>query len=94
MGQLAPSLDDFFANLPGDWRGDRIMYMRQLVLTVFPQLKESFKWGVPVYSAKKLVLAMSTFEDHVKINFFEGASLPDPHGLFNSGLDSKKHRGI
>jgi hypothetical protein len=33
-------------------------------------------------------------KDHVKLNFFKGASLPDPQGLFNSGLDAKATRAI
>jgi len=28
------------------------------------------------------------------INFFKGASLPDPHRLFNSGLEAKTSRSI
>jgi len=30
----------------------------------------------------------------VKLNFFKGASLEDPHGLFNAGLDAKATRAI
>jgi hypothetical protein len=33
-------------------------------------------------------------EDHVKVNFFKGASLDDPHGLFNAGLEAKASRAI
>jgi hypothetical protein len=32
---------------------------------------------------------MGAFKQGVKLNFFKGASLPDPHGLFNGGLDAK-----
>jgi hypothetical protein len=28
------------------------------------------------------------------LNFFQGASLEDPHKLFNAGLDAKKTRAI
>ena len=28
------------------------------------------------------------------MNFFQGASLPDSHKLFNAGLDAKKTRAI
>jgi hypothetical protein len=38
--------------------------------------------------------AISGFKDHVKLNFFKGAYLPDPKSMFNSGLDSKEHRSI
>jgi len=30
----------------------------------------------------------------VKVNFFKGAVLPDPHGLFNGGLNAKASRSI
>jgi len=34
------------------------------------------------------------FKDHVKVNFFKGASLKDPKHLFNAGLDAKTMRSI
>ncbi|MGI8426249.1 MAG: DUF1801 domain-containing protein [Actinomycetota bacterium] len=34
------------------------------------------------------------FKDHVKLHFFKGASLEDPAGLFNGGLDAKFMRAI
>jgi hypothetical protein len=34
------------------------------------------------------------FKDHIKISFLKGASLPDPHHLFNSGLEAKASRAI
>jgi hypothetical protein len=40
------------------------------------------------------VCAIGSFKDHLKINFFKGASLPDPNGLFNAGLDAKTSRAI
>ena len=39
-------------------------------------------------------MAVGIFKDHVKLNFFKGASLPDPHGLFNAGLEAKATRAI
>ena len=35
-----------------------------------------------------------SIQGHIKINFFKGASLPDPHHLFNSGLEAKASRAI
>jgi hypothetical protein len=32
--------------------------------------------------------------NHVKLNFFRGASLADPRGLFNAGLEAKTSRAI
>jgi hypothetical protein len=40
------------------------------------------------------VVASGVFKDHVKLNFFKGASLADPNGLFNAGLEAKATRAI
>jgi hypothetical protein len=41
-----------------------------------------------------LILAAGAFKDHVKLNFFKGAALKDPHGLFNAGLEAKATRAM
>jgi hypothetical protein len=40
------------------------------------------------------VAAAGAFKDHVKLNFFRGASLDDPSGLFNAGFEAKATRAI
>ena len=77
-----------------DWRGDMLKRLRRRIEEADPRLKEEFKWGVPVWSARVNVLAISGFKNHVKINFFKGAELEDPDGLFNAGLDAKTMRSI
>jgi hypothetical protein len=47
-----------------------------------------------VWTRNGLVCSAGAFKDHVKINFFHGASLKDPKRLFNAGLDAKKTRAI
>jgi len=88
------NMDDIIAGYT-DWRGERLTYLRKLINNAGLGLSEDFKWGTAVWTYKgTLVCAISGFKDHVKINFFKGASLPDPLGMFNSGLDSKQHRSI
>lgn len=77
-----------------DWRHDILLELRELINQTIPLAVESIKWGVPVWGHNGLICSISTFKDHVKINFFKGAYLDDPKGLFNSGLDSKEHRSI
>jgi hypothetical protein len=77
-----------------DWRGKLVARLRKLILAVDPDIVEEWKWGTPVWSHKGNVVAVGAFQDHVKINFFKGASLPDPHGLFNAGLEAKATRAI
>ena len=78
----------------GDWRSDMLRELRRLINETAPELSEDFKWNVPVWTRNGLVCAISGFKDHVKINFFKGAYLPDSTNSFNSGLDSKEHRSI
>jgi len=77
-----------------DWRGRLLGQLRKLVLAAVPGITEEWKWGTPVWSQNGLVCAAGVFKDHVKLNFFKGASVPDPKRLFNSGLDAKSTRSI
>lgn len=77
-----------------DWRGEVLTRLRQLILEAAPDITEEWKWGTPVWSRNGLVCSAAAFKDHVKLNFFKGASLEDPKGLFNSGLDAKATRAI
>jgi len=77
-----------------DWRGKMLAHLRKLILETAPGITEEWKWGTAVWSLKGNVVAVGAFKDYLKINFFKGASLPDPHGLFNAGLDAKATRAI
>ena len=77
-----------------DWRGTLLARLRKLILEADSGITEEWKWGTPVWSHKGNVVAVGVFKDHLKINFFQGAALEDPHGLFNAGLDAKATRAI
>ena len=89
----AQLITDYITEL-ADWRGKLLARLRKLILEAAPGFTEEWKWGTPVWSLKGNVAAVGAFKDHLKINFFKGASLPDPHGLFNAGLDAKATRAI
>jgi hypothetical protein len=92
---LAPAqlITNHIAEL-ADWRGKQLARLRKLILAADSGMVEELKWGTPVWSHHGTVVAVGAFQDHVKVNFFKGASLPDPHGLFNAGLDAKATRAI
>src|SRR6266511_4637011 len=92
---LTPSqhIDNHIEEL-ADWRGKLLARLRKLILEAAPELTEEWKWDTPVWSHKVNVVAGGAFKDHIKLNFFKGASLQDPNGLFNAGLDAKATRGI
>jgi hypothetical protein len=85
---------DHHIKVLGDWRGQMLARLRTLILQASPELAEEWKWDTPVWSYKGNVVAGGAFKDHIKLNFFKGASLKDPNGLFNAGLDAKATRGI
>ena len=84
-------IDDQIADL-GDWRGDILARLRRLILEAAPGITEEWKWGTAVWSRHGNVCSAAAFKDHVKVNFFQGAALNDPKGLFNSSLDAKATR--
>ncbi len=86
-------IDNQIAELT-DWRGEMLARLRKLILKTVPDTTEEWKWGTAVWSQNGPVCSAGVFKDHVKLNFFKGASLKDPKHLFNSGLDAKATRAI
>lgn len=86
-------IDQRIADL-GDWRGQLSARLRTLIHEADPDIVEEWKWGSPVWSDHGMIASLGVFKDHLKLNFFQGASLSDPHGLFNAGLSAKVSRGI
>ena len=77
-----------------DWRGTMLAQIRKLILEADPDITEEWKWETAVWSHKGNVVAIGAFKDHIKINFFKGASLKDPKHFFNAGLEAKATRAI
>ncbi len=77
-----------------DWRGEQYAMLRALVMHANPDITEEWKWGTAVWTHNGNVCAVGAFKDHIKLNFFQGASLPDSTGLFNVGLNAKATRAI
>jgi len=86
-------IDQQIADLPG-WRGQIFAQLRRLINEADPDLTEEWKWSTATWTHHGTVCAVGVFKDHIKINFFKGASLPDSQGLFNSGLEAKNSRSI
>ena len=79
----------------GDWRGPTLARMRALIRQAAPDVVEEIKWmGTPVWSQDGIVCTGESYKNVVKLTFAKGASLPDPAGLFNAGLDGNVRRAI
>jgi hypothetical protein len=77
-----------------DWRGELLDRLRKLILETDSGIVEEWKWGTAVWTKGGKICSGGVFKDHVKLNFFKGASLADPNKLINAGLDAKESRGI
>ena len=101
MTKTASQLIDAKIRELGDWRGKTLAHVRRIILEADPEMTETVKWqkpsspaGVPVWARDGIVCTGETYKDKVKLTFAKGASLDDPKGLFNAGLDGKVRRAI
>jgi len=93
------SIDEKIKEL-GDWRGETLAKVRDLIHEADPEIVEEWKWakatspGTPVFSHGGIVCTGETYKNVVKMTFAKGAALKDPSGLFNSSLDGNVRRAI
>jgi hypothetical protein len=79
----------------GDWRGETLARVRQLIHDADPDIQEEWKWrGVPVWSHDGIVCTGESYKQVVKLTFARGASIEDPKKLFNSSLEGNTRRAI
>jgi hypothetical protein len=79
----------------GDWRGEMLKRIRELIKEADPDVVEEWKWrGVPVWEHDGIICTGETYKAVVKMTFAKGAALDDPAGLFNSSLEGNVRRAI
>jgi hypothetical protein len=79
----------------GDWRGETLAHVRQLIHDADPDIQEEWKWrGVPVWSHDGIVCTGESYKQAVKLTFARGAAIEDPKKLFNSSLEGNTRRAI
>jgi hypothetical protein len=79
----------------GDWRGETLARVRDLIGQADPEVVEEWKWrGVPVWYHDGMICTGETYKSVVKMTFAKGASLEDPSGLFNASLEGNTRRAI
>ena len=84
-----------------DWRHDTLDRIRVLIEETDADVSEEAKWakasnpaGVPTWSHDGIICTGEIYNDKVKVTFMRGASLDDPHRLFNASLDAGTRRAI
>ncbi len=94
-GQSASELISKRIAYLGDWRGETLGKMRQLIKEADPDVVEEWKWmGTPVWSHDGIICTGESYKKVVKLTFAKGAALKDPARLFNSSLEGNVRRAI
>ena len=99
-GQSASELIDKRIAELGDWRGETLSRMRELIKEADPDVVEELKWvkptspGTPVWSHDGIICTGETYKAVVKLTFAKGAALEDPATIFNSSLEGNTRRAI
>ncbi len=85
----------------GGWRSETLAEVRRLIHEAVPAIEEDCKWvkptnplGVPTWSCSGIICTGEAYKQVVKLTFARGASLNDPHHLFNASLDGGTRRAI
>lgn len=85
----------------GDWRGETLARLRELIHEAVPDVTEELKWvkpsnpaGVPTWSYEGIICTGEVYKGKVKLTFAKGASVDDPTGLFNASLEGNTRRAI
>jgi hypothetical protein len=94
------SVDEKINSL-AEWQATTLTRLRKLIREADPDVVEEIKWrkpsnplGVPTWSHAGIICTGESYKDKVKLTFAEGASVPDPSGLFNSSLAGGTRRAI
>jgi hypothetical protein len=100
MPRRSELIDEIISKTP-DWRGATLARLRKIILAADPEITEDVKWrrpanplGAAVWEHAGIVCMGGILKERVRLTLYSGASLPDPHELFNAMLVGGKARAI
>jgi hypothetical protein len=94
VSSASDKIDARIAEL-GDWRGEMLAHLRNVIRETDRDIVETWKWrGVPVWELSGILCTGETYKNVVKLTFAKGAALDDPTGLFNASLEGNTRRAI
>ncbi len=92
--QRDPRVDTYLDALP-DWQRDICRRLRDLVHAADPEVTETIKRTVrPYFVLEGNVCALLATRDHVNLFLYDGAIVPDPHGIITAGHSNQTSRMI
>jgi hypothetical protein len=89
-----PRVDAYIAALP-EWQRAICHEVRELVHGVDPEVSETIKrTRLPYFVLQGNICAVVAAKDHVNVFLYDGAIVPDPHGIVTSGHDNQTARTV
>ncbi|MDQ6847713.1 MAG: DUF1801 domain-containing protein [Candidatus Dormibacteraeota bacterium] len=89
-----PRVDAFIAALP-PWQQSICREVRDLVHAADPEVTETIKRTTqPYFVLEGNICALLAAKDHVNVFLYDGAMVPDPHGIITAGHDNKTARTV
>ena len=89
-----PRVDQYIDGLPG-WQQAVCREVRDLVHAADPEVVETVKRkGQPYFVLEGNVCALLATKDHINVFLYDGAIVPDPHGIITGGHDNKTARTV
>jgi hypothetical protein len=84
------SVDTYIAGLE-EWQAETVSAVREIILEVAPDAKESIKWAQPVYEVNGPLCYIKAFKKSVNFGFWRGIDLDDPNGRLQGTGDKMRH---
>jgi hypothetical protein len=92
--QTDPRVDAYIDALP-DWQQEICHQVRDLVHAADPEVTETIKRTTqPYFVLGGNICALLAAKDHVNVFLYDGAIVPDPHGIITAGHDNKTARTV
>lgn len=86
-------VNNYISELP-DWSKAICNKLRQIILSVSPQVQEDWKWNHPNYYCNGMLCGVWAFKEHVTLVFFQGALIDDHYAVLSSYADNLHNRHI
>jgi hypothetical protein len=89
-----PDVDAYLAALP-EWQARLGADLRDLIHTAIPDITETIKRSVqPYFVHHGNVCAFLATKDHINLFLYDGAIVPDPHGIITGGHANSTARTV
>jgi hypothetical protein len=90
---MEPSIEQFLMQLPAEKR-QLAMQIREIILSVNPEIEEAIKWGQLAFLIKKKYFVfIYTYKhlDYLNLGFKQAIKLSDPKNLFEGTGKGMRH---